>query len=113
MAVKWLLVLCGFLVLAAVEMPSLLAHFRTHLVSQGGDIFFLTYVLAWDAHALTTDPLRLFDANIAYPLERTLAFSDHLLGVMPLFAPVYLLTGNAVAGYNALLLLSAPLARVR
>ena len=29
---------------------------------------------------------------------------------MPLFAPVYLLTGNAVAGYNALLLLSAPLA---
>ena len=52
MAVKWLLVLCGFLILAAVETPSLLAHFRTHLVSQGGDIFFLTYVLAWDAHAL-------------------------------------------------------------
>jgi hypothetical protein len=110
MTVKWLLALFGFLVLAVVEMPSLIAHFRTHLVSQGADIFFLTYTLAWVAHALTTDPIHLFDANIAYPLERTLAFSDHLVGVMPFFAPVYLVTGNAVAGYNALLLLSAPLA---
>lgn len=110
MAVTWVLVLCGFLVLAAVAMPSLLAHFGTHLPGQGGDVFFLAYTLAWDAHALTTDPLRLFDANIAYPLERTLAFSDHLLGVVPLYLPVYLLTGNPVAGYNWLLLLSAPLA---
>src|SRR6266850_253994 len=106
MAVKWLLACCGFLVLAVFETRSLLAHFGTHLGSQGGDIFFLAYVLAWDAHALTTDPLRLFDANIAYPLERSLAYSDHLLGVMPLFAPVYLLTGNAVAAYNTVVLLS-------
>jgi hypothetical protein len=106
MAVKWLLVCCGFLVLAVFETRSLLAHFWTHLGSQGGDIFFLTYVLAWDAHALATDPLRLFDATIAYPLERSLAFSDHLLGVMPLFAPVYLFTGNAIAAYNTVVLLS-------
>ncbi|MGH7339783.1 MAG: hypothetical protein ACREKH_04765, partial [Candidatus Rokuibacteriota bacterium] len=109
MAVKWLLVGCGFLVLAVFEMRSLLAHFGTHLASQGGDVFFLTYTLAWGAHALTTDPLRLFDANIAYPLERTLAFSDHLLGTMPLFAPVYLFTGSAVLGYNTVHLLSGPL----
>ena len=105
MAVKWLLVCCGFLVLGVLEMRSLLPHFGTHLASQGGDVFFLTYTLAWGAHALATDPLRLFDANIAYPLERTLALSDHLLGTMPLFAPVYLFTGNAVLGYNALHLL--------
>jgi hypothetical protein len=110
MAVKWLLVLCAFLLLAVVQAPSLLRHLRTHLVSQGADIYFLVYTLAWDAHALVTDPARLFDANIAYPLERTLAFSDHLLGLMPLYLPVYLSTGNPVAGYNALLLLSAPLA---
>ena len=68
MAVKWLLVLGGFLVIAVVETWSLLPRFGTHLPSLGGDVFFLTYVLTWDAHALTTDPLRLFDANIAYPL---------------------------------------------
>ena len=102
MAVKWLLVCCGFVVLAVFETRSLLANFATHFAAEGGDIFFGAYTLAWDAHALTGDPLRLFDANIAYPLERTLAFSDHLLGVMPLFAPVYLATGNTVLAYNAI-----------
>src|SRR5438552_8446389 len=109
MAVNWVLVVCGFLVLAVFETRSLLAHFGTHLASQGGDIFFLAYVLTWDAHALSTQPLRLFDANIAYPLEHSLAYSDHLLGAAPIFAPVYLVTGNAVAAYNTLLLLSGPL----
>src|SRR5262249_21147693 len=51
-------------------------------------------------------PLRLFDANIMYPLERTLAFSDHLLGVVAFFAPAYLLTGSVAAGYNSLVLAS-------
>lgn len=106
MAVKWLLVCCGFLVLAVLQMWSLLAHFGTHFAAQGGDIFFLAYTLAWVAHALTTDPLRLFDATIAYPLERTLAFSDHLLGTMPLFAPVYCSTGNIVTAHNTVHLLS-------
>lgn len=101
---------CGFLAVAVIRAPSMLPRFGTHLASEGGDAYFLTYALAWGAHALTTDPLRLFEANMAYPLEHTLAFSDHLLGVMPIFAPVYLLTGNAVAAYNTLLLLSGPLA---
>jgi len=67
----------------------------------------LTWVLAWDVHALTKgDLLHLFDANIFYPVERALAFSEHMLGVMPIFAPGYLLTGNPVLGYNVVLLLS-------
>jgi hypothetical protein len=106
MAVKSVVVLGGFLALAAVKTWPLLAHFGTRLGAQGSDALLVTWILAWDVHALTTRPLRLFDANLSYPIERSLAFSDHLLGVVPLFAPVYLVTGNAVAGYNALLLLS-------
>ena len=110
MAVKGLLVLCGFLALAAVRSAPVLAHFGTRLGSQGGDALLITWILAWDVHALTTNPFGLFDANLAYPLERSLAFSDHLLGVLPLFAPVDLLTGNPVAGFNTVLVLSGALA---
>ena len=106
MAVKSVVVLGGFLALAAVKTWPLLAHFGTRLGAQGSDALVITWILAWDVHALTTRPFDLFDANLSYPIERSLAFSDHMLGVVPLFAPVYLVTGNAVAGYNALLLLS-------
>jgi hypothetical protein len=110
MAVKGLLLVAGFLVLAAFETSPLLAHFGSHLGSQGSDALLQSWILAWDVHALTTHPLRLFDANLMYPLERSLAFSDHLLGVLPLFAPVYLLTGSVVAGFNTVVLLSGALA---
>jgi hypothetical protein len=110
MAVKWLLLLCGFLALAAIETSPLLAHFGTRLGAQGTDAVHHLWILAWDVHALATQPLRLFDGNLAYPLERSLAFTDHFLGALPLFAPVYLLTGNVVAGYNTVVLFSGALA---
>lgn len=109
MAVKAVLLVGGFLALAVLETSPLLAHFATHLGSQGTDALHQSWILAWDAHALGTDPRRLFDANLGYPLERSLALSDHLLGVQPLFAPVYRLTGNVVAGFNTVVVLSAAL----
>ncbi len=60
------------------------------------DSYLITWVLAWDVHALTTDPLGLFDANIYYPARGVLAGSEHMLGHLPLFGPAYLLTGNPV-----------------
>src|SRR5262249_24717739 len=110
MAVRAVLLVAGFLALAVLETSPLVRHFTTHLGSQGTDALHQSWILAWDAHALTSDPRHLFDANLGYPLERSLAFSDHLLGTLPLFAPVYLSTGNVVAGFNTVMLLSAPLA---
>src|SRR5437868_6648010 len=46
------------------------------------------WILAWDAHALRTAPLHLFDANIFSPEPRTLAYSETLLGYLPLFGPI-------------------------
>jgi hypothetical protein len=70
------------------------------------DVSLVQWILGWDTHALTTAPWRLFDANIFHPAPRTLALSEHLLGYWPLFAPVYLATGNPALAYNATLLAS-------
>ena len=74
------------------------------------DLNLTMWVLAWDTHALVTHPSRLFDANTFYPALSTLACSEHMLGNVPLFGPVYLATGNPVLAHQATLLASFVLA---
>src|SRR5207245_5739623 len=74
------------------------------------DINLTLWTLAWDTHALRTDPLHLFDANTFYPARYSLALSEHKLGNVPFFAPVYLATGNPVLAHQATLLLTFVLA---
>ena len=69
-----------------------------------------TWILAWVTHALTTEPARLFDANINYPAPMQLAGSEHFLSSQLVFAPVFLATGNAVLATNVLVMISYPLA---
>jgi hypothetical protein len=71
------------------------------------DVLLNVWTLAWGTHAVTTDPSRFFDSNALYPTQRALSYSDHQLGVLPWFAPVYLLTGNPILAYQAALFLSA------
>jgi hypothetical protein len=87
----------------------LAASLGTHIASDPGDAYLLTWILAWDAHALWHDPLRLFDGNIFYPHDNVLAFSDHLLGALPVFLPAYLVSGSALIAFNLMFLLSFPL----
>jgi hypothetical protein len=68
------------------------------------------WVVAWVAHALTTDPLNLFDANIFYPHRYALAFSEANLGAGVLAAPVWALTKNPYTAHNVVFLLSFVLA---
>jgi hypothetical protein len=63
------------------------------------DINLTMWVLAWDSHALVTDPLHLFHANPFYPARLTLAL-EHMLGNAPVFTPVYLATGNPVLAHQ-------------
>lgn len=63
------------------------------------------WILAWGSHALSTAPSTFFDGNIFHPAENTLAGSENLLGVQPIAAPVFILTGNAVLTQNVTLLL--------
>ena len=74
------------------------------------DAQLIVWILAWCAHALATDPLRLFDANINYPALGQLTGSDHLLSSQLVFAPLFWSTGNAILATNLLVLISYPLA---
>ena len=64
------------------------------------------FLIGWDWHALTREPLRVFDAPIFHPEPRTLTYMDHMLGETAAAAPVLWLTGSVAAAYNILVVLS-------
>jgi hypothetical protein len=74
-----------------------------------GDPYLNLWILGWGLHAWTSDPAgvftgRVFDANIFFPAEGTLAYSDHFLLQALVLAPVYALTNDPVLCYNLLLI---------
>lgn len=71
---------------------------------------FSIWNVAWVAHALTTDPLRVFHANIFYPQPYALAFSEANLGAGLLGTPVWLATGNPYTTHNVVFLAAFVLA---
>ena len=75
-------------------------------ISPSPDSLLNLWALAWNYHVLPRDPLSLFDANIFFPRQDTLAYSEHLFGVALLAAPAYLVTGNAIFAYNVAIALS-------
>ena len=70
------------------------------VVGDLGDSMFLTWTLSWGAHALRTDPLGAFDAPIFHPEPQTLALSDPMLSIAPLFGLIEWVTGNTIAALN-------------
>src|SRR5687768_13101965 len=68
------------------------------------DAHTFTWTLAWDAHAFVTRPWAIFNANIFFPYDRTLAFSENLIGSALIAAPVQWLTRNPVLAMNAVAL---------
>jgi hypothetical protein len=61
-----------------------------------GDMYTVIWVMSWGWHALTTDPLGLFDANIFHPAENVLTSTEHMLGHLPIFGVVYGAGGNPI-----------------
>src|SRR5687768_7070755 len=69
-----------------------------------GDGQFGIWNIAWVAHALTSDPVHLFDANIFHPHDRTLAFSEiNLVGGI-VAVPGWVITRNPFVAYNSALM---------
>lgn len=71
-----------------------------------GDCQLQAWTLAWDAHALRTDPLHIWDSPIFYPYPDTLAYTDSHVLLSFVAAPLIWLTGSAILAHNVLLLLS-------
>lgn len=61
---------------------------------------FSIWNVAWVAHALTTDPRHVFDANIFAPHTGTLAYSEPNLLAGIVAAPIYLVTHDPIAAFN-------------
>ena len=76
----------------------------------GDDPVLNSWILAWDVHALTTNPRQFYDANIFFPFPLPLTYSETLLSGALLVAPVLLLSGNPVLAHNVLTLLALTVA---
>jgi hypothetical protein len=64
------------------------------------------YLLAWDTHAFLHRPWAIFNANIYYPQDLTLAYGENIIGIALFAAPVIWLTGDIVLAANFASLLS-------
>lgn len=62
------------------------------------------WTLSWVAHQVTSQPLRLFEANRFYPLPQALAYSEHLFVPGLLATPLLRLTDDLVLTHNLVLL---------
>jgi hypothetical protein len=78
--------------------------FLTTRIAAHDDGLFSPWRLAWIAHALRTDPSRLYDANIFYPDRGTLANSDAVILQGALGSPLLWAGASPVTAYNLLLL---------
>jgi len=104
-----LLALLLYGAIALALFPRLVMHLAGAFPGDLGDPPSQAWVMTWDLHALTTHGLSLsalYDGAIFYPFHDALAYQDTLLGILPLAAPILLLTGNPVLTYNALFLAS-------
>ena len=95
-------VVYGLLLIAFTAPVSLDPGGRTF--AAGPDTRLYLWTLGWDIHALKTDPLHIFDANIFFPEKQTLAYSEHLIGAALLALPVSIFTSNLDLILNFVLL---------
>ena len=103
-------VLIGVILTAlAVALTWPAAAHLSSAVSDLGDPLLTTWILAWDVHALTTAPLRLFDANMFHPHRWTLAYTEHLLGLVPLAGAARLAGAGPLLAHNLVWLATFPL----
>ena len=92
-------------VLALVMHWPLPLHLGEVIAQDLGDPLVQAWQIAWDGHALKTQPLSLFQANTFWPMRDSLAVSDALVG----YAPAGLVGEGvhaAVARYDLLFLVA-------
>jgi hypothetical protein len=89
-----------FLALAVFHTWPLLAPPWRQAMTHHADVQLNAWIVAWIAHALITDPRRLFDGNIFWPEPATIAYSDPLIVPSLVVAPVLWLGGSPVLAFN-------------
>jgi len=88
------------LILTLIFTWPLAGRFGTSGRLDSGDALYSIWNVSWVAHALTTDPTQLWNANIFYPQPGTLAYSEANLVAGVIGVPVWVLTHNPYATSN-------------
>jgi hypothetical protein len=104
-------------VLASVALTSALTYPLAFQIDRVGrlntdDGRWSIWVVSWVAHALTTDPAGVYQANIFYPQRNALAFSEANLVEGAIGAPIWALTHNPYTTHNFVALFSFVLSAV-
>ncbi len=99
----------AYILLTIVFTYPLAARAGTALFGDNPDTHFYMWTLSWDVHAFLHQPLRIFDANIYYPNQLTLAYSENQIGSAFFAAPILWLTGNPVLAVNLVALIGCAL----
>lgn len=73
-----------------------------HAVTDLGDPLLNAWALAWNAHALATNPAGFVDANIFHPEPATLAYSELLIVPSLAAAPLLWLGADPILAHNLL-----------
>ena len=100
-----LLTTAALAVLACVYTWPLVLHPASTVAHDRGDPLLVTWILWWSTHTMPlTDAW--WNAPAFYPSAGVFAFSENLLGLAPIAAPIIALTQQPLAAYNAAFLLS-------
>lgn len=83
----------------------LVRHLGGVLPSDLGDPVLNTWILWWNTQAVPLTEA-WWSPPVFFPVADTITFSENLLGLLPISAPVQWLTGNPILAYNVAFLLS-------
>jgi hypothetical protein len=104
-AAPGILVFALYLLFAIALTWPLVLRLGTAVPNDLGDPLLNVWILWWNA---TNVPLTSTWWNLPsfFPGTNALTFSEHLAGLAPISTPVYWITGNALAAYNVVFLLT-------
>ncbi len=93
----YLLALVGLVVAMALHYtPNLTGE----VAGEWWDPLLNMWTLSWDTTTLLHAPTHLWQAQLLYPNNLSLSFSENLLGETIIYAPFFLITHNPVLSYN-------------
>ena len=101
-------VFLSYVVCTIVVTDPLIRQIGDVLPNDAGDPVLNTWILWWNTQAVPFSD-RWWNTPIFFPLPDVVAYSEHLLGLWPLTAPIQWMSGNPVLAYNVAFLLSFPL----
>ena len=103
-----LLATAVYVVLTAALTWPLILHPGSRVPNDLGDPLLNTFLMAWNARVLPLTE-KWWSAPQFFPVDGSMAFSEHLIGLAWITTPAIWLSGNPLFGYNAAFFLSFPL----